>query len=255
MVRAMLRTVQATRYVAPLREGGSLPGLVEADDDGLYVLKFRGAGQGPWALVAEVAGGELARAVGLPVPEIVLVEVDTRLGHAEPDPEIQDLIAASPGTNAGVDFLPGALGFTPAPGAMDPARAAEVVWLDALVMNVDRTPRNPNLLSWHGRTWLIDHGAAFYLQHDAAISARDAARRGFAHIAQHVLLPLASSVEEADARLAPRLDGPVLERVAGAVPEAWLDGRRREDLVEFLARRLAAPREFVQEAEDARRRI
>src|SRR5687767_9712304 len=127
MVRAMLRTVQATRYVAPLREGGSLPGLVEADDDGLYVLKFRGAGQGPWALVAEVVGGELARAAGLPVPEIVLVEVDARLGHAEPDPEIQDLIAASPGTNAGVDFLPGALGFTPAPGAMDPGQAAEVV--------------------------------------------------------------------------------------------------------------------------------
>ena len=255
MVRAMLRTVQATRYVAPLREGGSLPGLVEADDDGLYVLKFRGAGQGPWALVAEVAGGELARAVGLPVPEIVLVEVDVRLGHAEPDPEIQDLIAASPGTNAGVDFLPGALAFTPAPGTMDPARAAEVVWLDALVMNVDRTPRNPNLLSWHGRTWLIDHGAAFYLQHDAAIGARDAAGRGFAHIAQHVLLPLASSVEEADARLAPRLDGLALESVAGAVPEAWLGDRRRQDLVEFLARRLAAPRGFVKEAEDARRRV
>ena len=251
----MPRTVQATRYVAPLREGGSLPGLVEADDDGLYVLKFRGAGQGPWALVAEVVGGELARAVGLPVPELVLVEVDARLGHAEPDPEIQDLIAASPGTNAGVDFLPGALGFTPAPGAMDPAQAAEVVWLDALVMNVDRTPRNPNLLTWHGRTWLIDHGAALYLQHDAAIGPREAAERSFGHIAQHVLLPLAGSVEEADARLARRLDEPALERVAGAVPDAWLGDRRREDLVEFLTRRLASPRAFAKEAEDARRAL
>jgi hypothetical protein len=256
MVRAMLRTVQATRYVAPLREGGSLPGLVEADDDGLYVLKFRGAGQGPWALVAEVVGGELARAVGLPVPEIVLVEVDARLGHAEPDPEIQDLIAASPGTNAGMDFLPGALAFAPAaPGAMDPETAAATVWLDALVMNVDRTPRNPNLLLWHGRPWLIDHGAALYLQHDARVSPSEAAGRPFAHIAHHVLLPIAGSITAADERLAPRLDAGVLERVAGAVPEAWLDGRTRDDLVEFLTLRLQRPHAFAQEAEDARRRI
>ena len=144
---------------------------------------------------------------------------------------------------------------TPAPGAMEPEQAAEVVWLDALVMNVDRTPRNPNLLSWHGRTWLIDHGASLYLQHDAAVGAREAADRGFAHIAQHALLPLASSVEEADARLAPRLDEAALERVAGAIPGAWLGDRRREDLVEFLARRLAAPRTFAQEAEHARRRV
>jgi hypothetical protein len=254
MVRAMLRTVRATRYVAPLREGGSLPGLVEADDDGLYVLKFRGAGQGPWALVAEVVAGELARELGLPVPEIVLVEVDARLGHAEPDPEIQDLIAASPGVNAGLDFLPGALAFAPAaPGAMDPGLAAEVVWLDALVMNVDRTPRNPNLLLWHGRPWLIDHGAALYLQHDPRIGAREAAGRSFPLVAQHVLMPLAGSVTAADERLAPRLDAAALERVAGLVPEAWLDGRRREDLVEFLALRLQEPRAFAQEAEEARR--
>src|SRR5215510_9496577 len=161
-----VRTVTATRYVTPLREGGSLPALVEADDDGLYVLKFRGAGQGPKALVAEVVAGELARSLGLPVPELVLVELDPAIGRAEPDPEIQDLLLASAGTNLGVDFLPGALPFSPAAGpAPDPGFAADVVWLDALVTNVDRTAQNPNLLWWHRRLWLIDHGAALYLQH------------------------------------------------------------------------------------------
>src|SRR5918998_4795832 len=146
----MVRTVVATRYVTPLREGGSLPALVEAEDDGLYVLKFRGAGQGPKALVAEVVAGELARAVGLPVPELVLLELDPKIGRAEPDPEIQDLLLASAGVNLGVDFLPGALPYSPA-RPPDPELAAAVVWLDALVENVDRTPRNPNLLLWHGR--------------------------------------------------------------------------------------------------------
>src|SRR3712207_5316699 len=160
---AGLRTVRATRYVTPLREGGSLPGLVEADDDGLYVLKFRGAGQGPKALVAEVVAGEIGRALGLPVPELVLIEVDPALGRAEPDPEIQELIEGSGGVNVGVDFLPGSLALDGAAAAsLDPALAADVVWFDALVMNVDRTPRNPNILVWHGRPWLIDHGAAIY---------------------------------------------------------------------------------------------
>ena len=161
-----LRSATATRYVTPLREGGSLPGLVEADDDGLYVLKFRGAGQGVKALVAEIVAGELARALGLAVPEIVLLELDPALGAAEPDPEIQDLIAASAGTNVGLDFLPGSLPYTPAAGLQPaPDTAAEIVWLDALVTNVDRTPRNPNLLVWHDRVWLIDHGAALYFHH------------------------------------------------------------------------------------------
>ena len=161
-----LRVVTATRYVTPLREGGSLPGLVEADDDGLYVTKFRGAGQGRRALVAEVIVGELARRLGLLVPELVTVAIDPALGAAEPDPEIQDLIAASPGANLGVDFLPGALPYTPA-GAWvpDPGLAADIVWLDAFTTNVDRAARNPNLLLWHSRLWLIDHGAALYLQH------------------------------------------------------------------------------------------
>src|SRR3954467_14627533 len=161
-----MRTVTATRYVAPLREGGSMPGLVEASDDGLYVVKFRGAGQGPLALVAEVVCGELARALGLLIPELVEVSLDVALGRAEPDPEIQELIAASGGVNLGVDFLPGALGFdAAAAGLFDAATAADVVWFDALCMNVDRTPRNPNLLVWHGRVWLIDHGAALYVHH------------------------------------------------------------------------------------------
>src|SRR5829696_5398312 len=166
--RAMagLRSVAATRYVTPLREGGSLPGLVEAEDDGLYVLKFRGAGQGIKALVAEVIAGELARALGLRVPELVLVELDPLLGRAEPDPEIQDLLLASGGLNLGVDFLPGALSFDPAAEPdVDPELAASVVWLDALVTNPDRTAKNVNVLLWHGRLWLIDHGAALYFHH------------------------------------------------------------------------------------------
>ena len=247
-----LRTVTATRYVTPLREGGSLPALVEADDDGLYVLKFRGAGQGPKALVAELVAGELARALGLPVPEIVLAELDPELGRAEPDPEIQDLLRASAGCNLGLDFLPGALPFTPGAGfAPDPALAAAVVWFDALVTNVDRTPRNPNLLVWHGRLWLIDHGAALYHQH-AGGDLGAAARRPFPIIAQHVLLPYAGPIEEADAALAPRVTPVLLDTVAGAVPDGWLD-RDRADLAEHLARRLEAPRGFVAEAEDARR--
>ena len=160
----VLRTVTATRYVTPLREGGSLPGIVEADDDGLYVLKFRGAGQGPKALAAEIVGGELARALGLPVPELVLIELDPALGNAEPDPEIQELIAASAGINLGVDFLPGSLPYDPS-RPPDAELAADVVWLDALITNVDRTPRNPNLLRWHTNLYLIDHGAALYAFH------------------------------------------------------------------------------------------
>jgi hypothetical protein len=249
----VIRTVAATRYVTPLREGGSMPGLVEADDDGLYVLKFRGAGQGPRASVAELVAGELARAVGLPVPEIVFVEVDPRLGDAEPDPEIQDLIAASAGRNVGLDFLPGALAYTPAAGPHpQPALAAAVVWLDALVTNVDRTPQNPNLLAWHGRLWLIDHGAALYRQHFWEDPPAEAAKP-FPAIGQHVLLPLASSIAEADAELAPRLGRARVESVLEGVPEDWLAPMSRGAYVEYLCRRLAAPRGFAAEAEEARR--
>ena len=248
-----MRAVAATRYVTPLREGGSLPALVEADDDGLYVLKFRGAGQGPKALVAEVVAGELARELGLPVPELVLVELDPAIGRAEPDPEIQDLLLASGGTNLGMDFLPGALPFSPAAGPPpDPDLAAAIVWLDALMTNVDRTPQNPNLLWWHRRLWLIDHGAALYWHHAPDGRPADAGAP-FEAIADHVLLPYAASVEEADARLAPLVDGKLLERIVAEVPAVWLDGEDRGMYVDYLARRLASPRRFAEEAEHARR--
>jgi hypothetical protein len=232
-----LRRVQATRYATALREGGSLPGLVEADDDGLYVVKFTGAGQGRRALVAEVVVGELARALDLLVPELVVAEVDPELARAEPDSEIRDLVRASPGANLGVDFLPSALTFAPAGGfTPDPALAADVVWLDALTNNVDRTPQNPNLLIWHGRMWLIDHGAALFLQ------------RGGMDPARHVLLPFAGSIAEADERLAPRVDRALLEQIVGLVPAEW----HPDDQIEYLERRLSAPRSYVEEAERAR---
>jgi hypothetical protein len=247
-----VRTVAATRYVTPLREGGSLPALVEADDDGLYVLKFRGAGQGRRALVAEVVAGELARALGLPVPELVIVELDPAIGRAEPDPEIQDLLLASAGPNLGVDFLPGALPFSPAAGPdPEPGFAADVVWLDALVTNVDRTPQNPNLLWWHRRLWLIDHGAALYWHHSSP-HPLDHERRRFEPIREHVLLPYASSVTDADARLAPRVSAALVAGIVGAVPAVWLDGDDPQMYADYLDRRLEEPREFAEEAERAR---
>ena len=236
----------------PLREGGSLPGLVEADDDGLYVVKFRGAGQGVRALAAEVIVGELARRLGLLVPELVTVEIDPTLGAAEPDPEIQELIAASEGSNLGVDFLPGALPYTPGgPWAPGPDLAADVVWLDALTTNVDRTPRNPNLLLWHGRLWLIDHGAALYLQH-GGLAPDEHADRPFPLIAQHVLLAHASSILAAHERLAPRAAEPAIEQVVALVAPQWLAGERPETYVEYLTRRLRSGA-FAEEAERARR--
>jgi hypothetical protein len=234
--------------VTPLREGGSLPGLVEADDDGLYVVKFRGAGQGPGALVAEVVAGELARSLGLPVPELVRVELDPQIGVAEPDPEIQDLLIASAGLNLGVDFLPGALGFS-ATAEIDPDFCANVVWFDALVMNLDRTPRNPNLLTWHGRTWLIDHGAALYAQHSEAGLAASA-HDPFKLISQHVLLPYAGSISEADARLADAAAGAV-EAAIAEVPPEWL-GDDPPQLAQFFTERLADRAPWVEEAERAR---
>ena len=241
-------TVTATRYVTPLREGGSLPGLVEADDDGLYVVKFRGAGQGAKALVAEVIVGELARSLGFLVPELEVVDVDPSLAAAEPDPEIQDLINASAGANLGVDFLPGALAFDAATArGLDPAWAADVVWLDALVTNVDRTPRNPNLLVWHGRTWLIDHGAALYLQHGAD-DLPSLAERPFPLISDHVLLPYASSIVDAHARLRDRAAAAVPE-AAAKVPADWAADVSGH--VEYLERRLAWGG-FAEEAEAAR---
>jgi hypothetical protein len=255
-----MRTVRATRYVTPLREGGSLPAIVEGDDDGLYVVKFRGAGHGDKALVAEIVAGELARAAGLRVPEIVLVEVEAPLGRNEPDSEIRELLRSSVGTNLGLDYLPGSVTFDPIAGAPPAAdEASAVVWLDALVSNVDRTPRNPNLLVWHRNLWLIDHGSALYFHH-AWDAAADAARSPFAAVKDHVLLPWASDVAAAGERLAPRLGRDVLERALARVPDPWLADEprfptaaaHRAGYVDHLARRLAAAPIFVEEAERAR---
>jgi hypothetical protein len=251
--------VTATRYVTPLREGGSLPAVVEADDDGLYVLKFRGAGQGPKVLVAELICGEIGRALGLPIPELVFVELDSALGRNEPDSEIQALVAASGGLNLGMDFLPGALGFDhTALAGVDAVLAAQVVWFDALITNVDRTPRNPNLLLWHRQLWLIDHGAALFFHHAwGDYLAR--ARSPFAAIRDHVLLPVAGDVRAADALLTPRVTRELVERVVEAVPEAWLAGdapfadasEHRAAYVEYVMTRLEGPRAFVEEAANA----
>jgi hypothetical protein len=260
MPPAVVRTVAATRYVTPLRQGGSLPALVEADDDGLYVVKLRGAGQGPKALVAELVVGEIGRALGLLVPEIALVELDVELSHAEPDPEIQELLARSAGLNAGLDFLPGSLEYSPAAGRpIEPDLAAEIVWFDAFTTNVDRTVRNPNLLVWHDRLWLIDHGAALYVQHHWRDPETHAVGR-FEAIRDHVLLPRAGSIAAADERLAGRLGRAVIESIVAAIPDDWLapepdrpdPASHRAAYVDYLLRRLAAPRSFVEEAERAR---
>ena len=246
-----MRTVNAIRYVLPLREGGSLPALVEADDDGMYVVKLRGAGQGPRALVAELLAGEIARSLRLPVPEIVLVNLDPRIAVAEPDPEIQDLLRASEGLNVGLDFLPGALAYNPLE-KVAAEQAADIVWFDTLVLNVDRTPRNPNLLRWHRDLWLIDHGAAFYRHHSAGEegwAAAAAAAQPFETLGDHVLLGDASSAAAADGRLAPLLPDHELERLVALVPGEWADPSAYLD---FLRARLAGPRRFVGEIEQAR---
>src|SRR5947207_8333886 len=199
--RSMLRTQTVTRYVTPLREGGSRPAIVEANDDGLYVLKFRGAGQGVKALIAELVAGELGRALGLPIPEIVLLELDPILGRSEPDYEIQSLIKASAGLNLGLDYLPGALAFNPLDASrLDPLLASSIVWFDAYVTNVDRTPRNTNMLFWHRRLMLIDHGSALYFHHSTG-DYLSRSHSPFPPIKEHVLLPVASALDEADAVL------------------------------------------------------
>ncbi len=255
----MLATVQATRYVTPLREGGSLPAIVEASDCGTYVLKFRGSGQGPLALVAELIAGEIGRALGLAVPELVLIEVDAALGRNEADPEIRDLLRASVGLNLGVDYLPGSLMFDPAADrAVAADLASSAVWFDAFVTNVDRTARNPNLLCWHQALHFIDHGAALYFHHTWR-DLEEAAASRFSAIRQHVLLPWASRLEEADRRLRPRLGEELFVQLVEQVPPEWLlpagatgAAERRAGYVEFLTRRLAAAPLFLEEAVDAR---
>jgi hypothetical protein len=256
----VLRTVQATRYVTPLREGGSLPALVEADDLGLYVLKFTGAGQGPLALVAEIIAGGIGRALGLNVPELVLVEVDAALGRNEPDAEIRELLRASVGVNLGMDFLPGSVMFDPAAGDVaGPELASTAVWFDAFVTNVDRTARNPNLLCWHKSLYFIDHGAALYFHHDWKDPVARA-RSPFPPIREHVLLPRADRIAAVDGPLRARLSEALFAEVLADVPAGWLlpvpgaatPEAKRAVYVDYLRERLSAASIFVEEAVRAR---
>ena len=256
---SILRTVTAVRYVTPLREGGSLPAIVEADDEGLYVLKFRGAGQGPKALIAELLGGEIARAAGLPVPEIVLIELPVELARTEPDPEIQSLIRSSGGLNIALDYLPGSITFDPLVYEPDPDLASAIVWFDAFVCNVDRTARNVNMLMWHRRLWLIDHGAALYFHHAWNRGDRHA-DTPFSLIKDHVLLRLASSLSAVDVRMKPLLSREVLSKLIDLVPESWFaaetgfssTSEQRAAYLDFFGRRLENSRVFVDEAIRAR---
>jgi hypothetical protein len=254
-----LRTVTATRYVTPLREGGSLPAIVEADDAGMYVLKFRGAGQGPKVLVAEIIVGEIARAAGLPIPEIVLIDLEGDLARTEPDAEIQQLIRSSAGLNLAMDYLPGSVTFDPIADRPDGFLASSILWLDAFTSNVDRTARNANMLMWHRKLWLIDHGAALYFHHGWADGA-DRSGSPFAAIKDHILLKFADALDEADAAMTQRVTPALIRDVVAQVPNEWLSDDRafatpdlvRDAYVQHLTRRLQAPRAFLEEARRAR---
>jgi hypothetical protein len=254
-----LRTVTATRYVTPLREGGSLPAIVEADDAGMYVLKFRGAGQGPKVLVAEIIVGELARAAGLALPEIVLIELDPDLARTEPDAEIQQLIRASAGLNLAFDYLPGSVTFDPLADQPDALLASSIVWLDAFTSNVDRTARNANMLIWHRKLWLIDHGAALYFHHGWGDGV-DRSAHPFAAIKDHILLKYASALPDADAAMTARITPERIRAVLALVPDDWLatdqsfasPALARDAYLQHLVRRLQAPRVFFEEAQRAR---
>lgn len=260
----MLRTVIATRYVEPLREGGSLPAIIEANDEGMYVVKFRGAGQGPKALVAEQMGGEIGRALGLSVPEIVFVELDDAFGRSERDQEIQAQLRASVGLNLALDYLPGAFMFDvlATRREVDPILASQIVWFDAYITNPDRTVRNPNILSWHRKLWLIDHGASLYFHYawDMATLKR---QRSFPPIRDHVLLPWATQLAEVDAQMRARLTDETLAAIIADVPTEWLaddpaiggaDEQRATYLAYLVARREASQL-FIEEALNARAQL
>lgn len=251
-----VRTIKAMRYVTPLREGGSLPAIVEGDDDGLYVLKFRGAGQGVKALIAELVAGEIGRALGLKVPEIVFVELDAQLARTEPDPEIQELIRASVGLNLALDYLLGSIMFDALIQQPDSALASKIVWFDAFTANVDRTPRNANMLLWHKELWLIDHGAAFFYQHNWD-GFLENAKNPFRQIKDHILLPFADEIEKADAESIEKLTAEALRETVALVPDDWFEqaAEQRAVYLEFLTNRLAGAREFVKEAIDARKAL
>lgn len=256
-----LRRLRATRYVTPLREGGSLPAVVEAEDDGLYVLKFRGAGQGVKALIAELIGSEIARALQLRVPELVFMDLDPALGRNEPDYEIRQLINTSAGLNIALDYLPGSISYDPvAPAPIDADLASHIVWLDCFITNVDRTPRNTNMLVWHKNLWLIDHAASLYFHH-AWGDYIERSVKPFAAVKDHVLLPLASSLEKADALAHELLSLKILDTIIALIPEEWLmlegspfetTAAYRDAYRHYLAARFEASQNFVKGAVDAR---
>ncbi|HEV7664560.1 MAG TPA: HipA family kinase [Chloroflexota bacterium] len=263
MTPTLLARHAGSRYVVPLREGGSLPAVVDTDDGGSFVVKFRGAGQGPKALIAEAIVALLGLAIGLPVPRPALVELAEGFGRSEPDPEIQDILRASAGLNFGLEYLAGALGFDPSvdSGLLTPERAAEIVWFDAYVTNVDRTARNTNLLVCGREVWLIDHGAALYVHHRWA-GWRQRIQSPFPQIGDHVLLPLAGDLRAADERLRPRLTSETIRSSVAQVPQDWLgqeddfatSDALLERYVEYLTERLDGPRVWLDEAMAARER-
>lgn len=254
-----IRTVNVTRYVTPLREGGSLPAIAEADDDFLYVIKFLGAGQAPKSLVAELIGGEIARALGLKVPEIVFAQLDKAFGRTEPDEEIQDLLKASAGLNIGLHYLSGSITFDPTVSMVDPLLASQIVWLDCLLTNVDRTYRNPNMLVWHRELWLIDHGASLYFHHSWQ-NWEEQALRPFTHVKDHVLLPRATELTEVDAAFRSVLTTECIRAIVALVPDEWLRKdamfqsaqEQRNAYIKFLELRSANSAIFLKEAQHAR---
>lgn len=255
-----MRTINVTRYVTPLREGGSLPAIVEADDDGMYVLKFSGAGQGKKALIAELIAGELARAFGLRIPEIVFANLDKELARTEPDQEIQDLLKASAGLNLALDYLPGSITFDPVVDKIDPQTAARIVWFDAFIMNVDRTPRNPNMLMWHKDLWLIDHGASLYFHHSWN-DWESQAVKPFALIKDHVLLAFARDIFAAQAEAKEIFTPDLFVDAVQNIPDDWLDdsaelsNEKRGVYVNFLTARMENSDIFTAEAVDAAKKL
>lgn len=260
--RPELRTVDVTRYITPLREGGSLPAIVEANDGFSYVLKFRGAGQGVKALIAELIGGELMRLAGMKVPELVFAHVDAAFGKTEPDEEIQDLLKFSEGLNLGLHYLSGAISFDPVANKIDPISASKIVWLDALLMNVDRTARNTNMLMWNKELWLIDHGAALYFHHSWD-NWEEQSRKPFIQVKDHVLLPFAGALETVNTELSEKITGQDLDTIVQLIPSDWLDAieagttaaAKREVYSQFLKNRLAAADLFTKEALHARQAV
>jgi hypothetical protein len=260
--KTTLRNVNVTRYVAPLREGGSLPAIAEADDGFMYVLKFRGAGQGKKALIAELIGGEIARALGLLVPEIVFANLDEAFGRTEPDEEIQDLLKASVGLNVALHYLSGSTTFDPVVTKVDSLLASKIVWLDCLLNNVDRTIRNTNILLWHKEIWLIDHGAALYFHHSWE-QWMDKAVQPFVHIKDHVLLPYAADLDKVDEHFHKILDDDIINSIVELLPDEWLGdessfasvAEHRNAYSTFLKMRFAHSQTFVKEAQHAREKI